>query len=140
MSEHTSEHIVPVRTRHSDLTSLSKGTGTSVDVSSTTIASDADTLAQIHGIAVRTAKTPDTYGSNVAAYHPGEYVDVLTSGCAVVHVASGSPRPGAKVYWTSAGFTATYTQHAVAEITNMHFKTGKDPNGNAEVLISPRII
>lgn len=106
----------------------------------TTIASDADTLAQIHGIAVRTAKTPDTYGSNVASYHPGEHVDVLTSGCAVVHVASGSPRPGAKVYWTSAGFTATYTQHAVAEITNMHFKTGKDANGNAEVLLSPRII
>ena len=106
----------------------------------TTIASDADTTAQIHGIAVRTAKTPDTYGSNVAAYHPGEHVDVLTSGCCVIHIASGSPRPGAKVYWTSAGFTATYTQHAVAEITNMHFKSGKDANGNAEVLISPRII
>ena len=106
----------------------------------TTIASDADTTAQIHGIAVRTAKTPDTYGSNVASYHPGEHVDVLTNGSCVVHVASGSPKPGAKVYWTSAGFTATYTQHAVAEITNMHFKSGKDSNGNAEVLISPRII
>ena len=106
----------------------------------TTIASDADTTAQIHGIAVRTVKTPDTYGSNVASYHPGEHVDVITNGSVVVHVASGSPKPGAKVYWTSAGFTATYTQHAVAEITNMHFKTGKDPNGNVEVLISPRII
>lgn len=106
----------------------------------TTIDDESDTFAQIHGIAVRTAKTPDTYGSNLAAYHPGEHVDVLTNGSCVIHIASGSPRPGGKVYWTSAGFTATYTQHAVAEITNMHFKSGKDPNGNVEVLISPRII
>ena len=120
---------------------MMKSDGKGVQNFTVTIAPAADTLAAVLGVAVRNGdKTPVTYGSNLAAYAPGELVDVLTRGSVVVPVASGTPKPGGKVYWTSAGFTATYTQYAVAEITNMRWKSEKDANNCAEAVIIERQI
>ena len=106
-----------------------------------TIAPAAETVTTILGIAVRSGdKTPDTYGSNLASYAPGELTDVITRGSVVVPVASGNPKPGGKVYWSSSGFTPTYTQYAVAEITNMRWKSDKDANNCAEVVLTERMI
>lgn len=120
---------------------MMKNDGKGVQNFTCTISTSADTLAAVLGVAVRNGgKTPAAYGSNLAAYAPGEHVDVLTRGCIVVPVNAGSPKPGGKVYWNTSGFTATYTQHAVAEITNMRWKSEKDSNGCAEAVIIERQI
>lgn len=118
---------------------MMKTDGKGVQNFTCTISPSADTKVPILGIAVRAGdKTPATYGSSQAAYGPGEQVDVITRGCVVVPVASGTPKVGGKVYWNSNGFTATYTQYSVAEITNMRWRSDKDSNGNAEIVIIER--
>lgn len=120
---------------------MMKTDGKGVQNFTCTIAPAAETQAAILGIAVRNGdKTPATYGSNEAAYAPGEMTDVITRGCVVVKVNSGTPKPGGKVYWTTSGFTPTYTQYSVAEITNMRWKSEKDANNNAEAVLIERQI
>ena len=104
----------------------------------TEIASDQPTAARILGIAIRTSKTPDGYGESEGRYNPGDVTEVLTRGTCTVKVKSGIPHVGDKVYWTPEGFTPTYTEHQVCEITNMRWKSIADLNNHAEVVITDR--
>lgn len=117
---------------------MMKSDGSGVLNFTCTISTSAETMLPVLGIAVRTVKTPETYGGNDPVYAPGEITDVLTRGSIIVKVNSGTPKAGGKVYWTTSGFTATYTQHAVAEITNMRWKGEKDTNGCAEAVLIER--
>ena len=95
------------------------------------------------GIAVRAAdKTPETYGSNLAAYESGDPVDVLVRGSTVLAMES-SAAPGAGVYIrksdgkvvTSAGAEGTTVQ-----LPGVSVRTVRDSARCAEVVLTKRNI
>ena len=95
-----------------------------------------NTAAQFLGVAVRIAKTNETYGADDAAYQANELVDVLKRGTVSVKV-EGTPAAGADVYVTAAGaFTATSA--GGTKLTNCKFKSAADANGVAEMVILTR--
>lgn len=98
------------------------------------------TSAQLIGFAVRTAKTPDTYGSSTASYAPGEIMDVITRGSVAVTVSSGNPVPGGSVYIVKAtgAIVAAADSDNTLELTDCRFRTSKDASGVAELLIRTR--
>lgn len=92
---------------------------------------------QFVGVAVRIAKTNDTYGVEDAKYNVGELVDVIKRGTVSVAVTgTTAPALGGKVYIAADGtFTADSTG---TEIKNCVWKTGKDSDGIAEMAILTR--
>lgn len=94
----------------------------------------------IIGIAIRTAKTEETYKQGDAKYLAKELVDVLLRGSVVVAVSNGDPVAGGKVYVvkaTGAIRTSADSSNTV-EMANWKFKGGKDSNGYAEIVLTER--
>lgn len=92
------------------------------------------------GIAVRVAKTNETYGLDDPKYMPKQMVDVIKRGTVVVHVDNGSPVAGGKVYIVKAtGKIRTSADSSnTVEMAGWKFKGGKDANGNAEIVLTER--
>ncbi len=100
------------------------------------------TMDKFVGFAVRSAsKTPDEYGSCEGRYNPGEPVDVLTLGSIVVSISGSGIVPGRPV---SLDLTTGKCVYAAAEsetvkaFPNCHFRTIKDPDNLAEVVLNTR--
>lgn len=88
------------------------------------------------GVAVRIAKTNETYGADDAAYQPKELVDVLKRGTISVKCAAGTPALGGKVYVTAAGFAATGSN----ALPNAVWHSAADTNGIAELVLTNRVL
>lgn len=100
--------------------------------------------ADLVGLTVRSgSKTPDAYGSSVSEYAPGEMADVLVRGSTVVHLEAGTAAPGGSLYVRKAtgklvvGAEGTGGADTV-ELSHIRFRTAKDVNNNAEVVILER--
>lgn len=103
--------------------------------------SAASNAPTVIGVAVRIAKTNDTYGTDDAKYNVNELVDVIKRGTVSVKCVSGTPALGGDVYFNTAGeFTAEATTSSVAntKIANAVWKTGADSNKIAEVALLTR--
>lgn len=100
----------------------------------------ADSYAPI-GIAVRVAKTNNTYGSDDAKYNPHDMVDVIKRGTVVVAVSNGTPAAGGTVHIVKAtgAIRATQDSTNTVEMTGWKFKGPKDANGNAEIVLTERV-
>ena len=101
-----------------------------------------DTVDNFLGFAVRNAdKTPDTYGSNQAAYQPNAPVDILVRGTIVLHFTGAVP-PNSSVYLMKADGTIKAVAPATAsdalELPNCHVNTPRDSGANAEVILAKR--
>lgn len=96
---------------------------------------------EIIGIAVRVAKTNDTYGSDDPKYKVGEMVDVIKRGSVVVPVSTGSPAAGGTVYVVKAtgAIRTTADSSNTVEMSAWKFKGAKDANGNAEIVLTERV-
>lgn len=100
---------------------------------------DADHL-NIIGIAVRVAKTNNTYGQDDAKYNAKDMVDVIKRGTVVVAVSNGSPAAGGTVHVVKAtgAIRASADSSNTVEMTGWKFKGAKDANGNAEIVLTER--
>jgi len=100
---------------------------------------DADHLSII-GVAVRVAKTNNTYGVDDAKYNAKDMVDVLKRGTIVVPVSNGTPAAGGTVYVVKAtgAIRASADSTNTVEMTGWKFKGAKDANGNAEIVLTER--
>lgn len=95
------------------------------------------TAAQFVGIAVRIAKTNETYGKDDAAYQVGENIDVLTRGTVSVVCVAGTPAEGGAVYIDGNGdFTANAASATL--IANAKWRGGADANKVAELTVLTR--
>ena len=101
------------------------------------------TEANFLGFAVRVPdKTPDTYGSDTAAYATNDPVDVLVRGSVVLQF-GGSVNPGSSVYIrksdgvlvTDAGASGTTFQ-----LPGVTVRTVSDGSSRAEVILKTRNI
>ena len=96
------------------------------------------------GFAVRSpAKTPDVYSTeglnSCGAYAPGEMVDVLTRGSIVLPASGSGISPGKQVYInTETGRAVSAASAGTLKIPNCCFRSRRDPNGLAEVLLTTR--
>ena len=99
----------------------------------------ADNTAVI-GIAVRVAKTNNTYGQDDAKYNPKDMVDVIKRGSVVVAVSNGTPAAGGTVHIVKAtgAIRATQDSTNTIEMSGWKFKGPKDANGNAEIVLTER--
>ena len=93
------------------------------------------------GITVRSGvKTPEEYGSSVAAFKPGDPVEILTRGAIVLEFGHGVD-PGATVYIRKsdgAFVTDPGTSGSTLELTNVRVKTASDSDNRAEVVVLER--
>lgn len=93
------------------------------------------------GIAVRVAKTNETYGLDDAAWQSKEICEILKRGTVSIKVKSGVTAPvlGGKVYIdkTTGEFTTATTGTA---LPNCKFKGGVDANNIAEVAVLTRAL
>lgn len=92
------------------------------------------------GIAARVAKTNDTYDKDDAKFNPREMVDVIKRGSVSVEVASGNPVMGGQVYVVKASgkIAAAADGDKTLAPAGWRFKTGKDGNGIAEIVLAER--
>ena len=93
------------------------------------------------GIAVRVAKTNNTYGLDDAKYNPKDMVDVIKRGTVVVAVSNGSPAAGGTVHIVKATGAIRTSQDSTntIEMSGWKFKGPKDVNGNAEIVLTERV-
>ena len=93
------------------------------------------------GFAVRAAdKTPDTYGSNTAAFAPGDPVDVLVRGSVVLPFAGGAV-PGAGVYIRKSDgalVTAAGAEGSTLRLPGAAVRSVRDSAQCAEVSLTKR--
>ena len=96
------------------------------------------------GFAVRSpAKTPNVYGTedenSRGAYEAGEMVDVLTRGSIVLEAAGSGILPGKQVYINlDTGKAVSASSSSTLMIPGCRFRTGRDANGMAEVVLVTR--
>ena len=96
------------------------------------------------GFAVRSpAKTPNVYSSEAensrGSYEAGEMVDVLTRGSIVLPASGSGILPGKQVYINlETGRAVSASSSNTLKIPNCCFRTCRDPNGFAEVLLTTR--
>ena len=86
------------------------------------------------------AKTPDTYGSNVAAFGPNDPVDILVRGTLVLEFANAAS-PGSAVYLRkndSKLVTAPGAEGTTLQLPNCTVRTSRDSNKCAEVVVTKR--
>ena len=86
------------------------------------------------------AKTPDTYGSNVAAFGPNDTVDILVRGTLVLEFANAAS-PGSAVYLRkndSKLVTAPGAEGTTLQLPNCTVRTSRDSNKCAEVVVTKR--
>ena len=93
------------------------------------------------GIAVRVAKTNNTYGVDDAKYNPKDMVDVIKRGTVVVAVSNGFPAAGGTVHIVKATGAIRTSQDSTntIEMSGWKFKGPKDVNGNAEIVLTERV-
>ena len=93
------------------------------------------------GIAVRVAKTNETYGTDDPQYKVGDMVDVIKRGTVVVHVDNGSPSAGGTVHIVKATGKIRASQDSTntVEMSGWKFTGAKDANGNAEIVLTERV-
>ena len=93
------------------------------------------------GFAVRAAdKTPDTYGSNQAAYHANEPTDVLVRGSTVLKFESAA-LPGNSVYIRLADgklVTSAGSEGTTLQLPGVTVATARDAGRCAEVVLAKR--
>ncbi len=114
--------------------------GTPVALDEGNIVKVSATKTKVIGIAIRTAKTEETYMQGDAKYMPNEMVDVLLRGSCSVYVPSGTPEAGGKVYIvkaTGAIATAADSDNTI-EMADWLFKGGVDANKIAEIVLTKR--
>ncbi len=103
---------------------------------------DTSTPETFLGFAVRAAdKTPDTYGSNLASYAPGDPVDVLVRGSAVIAMETAAAAPGDKVYVRKADgktVAAAGAEGTTINLPGVTVRTVRDENKCAEVVLTRR--
>lgn len=94
------------------------------------------------GIAVRAAaKTPDTYGESTAAFAPGDLVDVMVRGSAVLYFGNATALPGSKVYLrkSDGGLqTIPGADGTTLLLPGATVRTARDGSGCAEVVLTRR--
>lgn len=101
------------------------------------VASDAANLNDFVGVAARVAsRTPNEYGANTAKYYDkGDPVGILVEGSVVVSCEGSGIARGKPVYFNpSTGKFTAVTSDMIA-VPNANFRTMKDPNGCAEIVI-----
>ncbi len=95
------------------------------------------------GFAARAAvKAPDTYGSDEAAYAPGDPVDVLVRGSVILQF-DGSALPGDSVYIRKADgalVTEAGGEGTTLKLPNVTVRTAADGGGRAEAVLTGRNI
>ncbi len=101
------------------------------------------TEANFLGFAVRVPdKTPDTYGSDTAAYATNDPVDVLVRGSVVLQF-GGSVNPGSSVYIRKADgvlVTDAGAEGTTLRLPNVTVRTVSDGGSRAEVVLTKRNI
>ena len=107
-------------------------------------ASASSTAAVFLGFAVRSAsKTPDTYGSSLAEYAPGELTDVITRGSVIV-ATDGSCGMGDQVYLNPSTMhltpQASSGGNANIALPGVRYRSPRDSSGMAEILLTTRNI
>ena len=95
------------------------------------------------GVAVRAAdKTPETYGSNQAAYEAGDPVDVLVRGSTVL-VMESSAAPGSGVYIRKADgkvVASAGAEGTTVQLLGVTVRTARDSARCSEVVLTRRNI
>ena len=93
------------------------------------------------GITVRSgAKTPETFGSNEAVYHPGDPVEVLVRGSIVLEIEDGAD-PGASVYIRKSDgviVAEAGSSGSTLALTNVRVSTASDDASRSEVTVLER--
>jgi len=96
------------------------------------------------GFAVRSpAKTPSVYGNEEegsrASYEADEIVDVLVRGSIVLPASGSGILPGKPVYINlDTGMAVSAASSSTLAIPNCRFRTARDANGFAEVVLATR--
>ncbi len=104
---------------------------------------ETSSAADFVGFAARAAvKAPDTYGSDEAAYTPGDPVDVLVRGSVILQFA-GPALPGGSVYIRKSDgalVTEAGGEGSALKLPNVTVRTAADGSGRAEAVLTSRNI
>lgn len=116
------------------------GAPVALDATNNGVVNVSATKTDIIGIAVRVAKTNNTYGVDDAKYNPKDMVDVIKRGTVIVAVSDGSPAAGGSVYIVKAtgAIRTTADSTNTVQMSGWKFKGPKDANGNAEIVLTER--
>ena len=114
----------------------SDGTGVIPFTSGTT------TAEQFVGFAARIPdKTPETYGSDLAAFDTKDPVDILARGAVILEIATTTAKAGDSVYIRIADsklVTVAGAEGTTVRIPGAAVSTPRDANGTCEVILRER--
>lgn len=134
------DNIVKAYVNAESTAAIAFGAPVVFDATSGGVKNVASTDTAVLGVAVRTAKTEETYGGNDPKYKAKEMVDVLKRGSIIINVGSTlTPAAGGTVYITKAtGAWATAADSTNTIDTGWKFTGTKDANNCVEIVLPER--